>query len=63
MTWMPCSYCSFVAFSPTFAKWPLTVMMDGAVGCLLLAGGRFSFVADSGESSAAMMKGKGAGIL
>lgn len=40
---MPCSNCSFVAFSPTFAKWPLTVITDGAVGCLLLTGGRFSF--------------------
>lgn len=40
---MPCSNCSFVAFPPTFAKWPLTVITDGAVGCLLLTGGRFSF--------------------
>lgn len=40
---MPCSNWSFVAFSPTFAKWPLTVITDGAVGCLLLTGGRFSF--------------------
>lgn len=40
MTCIPCSYCSFVGFSPTFAKWPLTDMMEGAVGCRVLVEGR-----------------------
>lgn len=36
ITCMPCSYCSLVGASPTFAKWlfPLIVMTDGAVGNL-----------------------------
>ena len=37
---MPCSYCSFVGFSPIFAKWPLTDMIEGAVGCRVLLEGR-----------------------
>ena len=31
---MPCSYCSFVGASPTFAKWPFIVITEGAVGNL-----------------------------
>lgn len=58
MTWIPCSYCSIVAFSPIFAKWSLTVMTEGAVGCLLLAEGRFSLGMACGESSAAIMNRK-----
>ena len=36
MTCMPCSYFSLAdtAPSPTEAKWPFIVMMDGAVGNL-----------------------------
>ena len=34
MTCMPCSYCSFVGASPTFAKWPFIVITEGAVGNL-----------------------------
>ena len=37
---MPCSYCSFVGFSPIVAKWPLTDMIEGAVGCRVLVEGR-----------------------
>lgn len=37
---MPCSYCSAVGFPLALAKWPLTVMMEGAVGCLLFVWGR-----------------------
>jgi len=29
---MPCSYCSLVGASPTPAKWPFIVMIEGAVG-------------------------------
>lgn len=36
---MPCSYCSFVGSSPTEAKWPFTVMTEGAVGYLEAADG------------------------
>jgi hypothetical protein len=28
---MPCSYCAFVGASPTAAKWPFIVIMEGAV--------------------------------
>lgn len=52
MTCIPCSYCSFVGFSPIFAKWPLTDMMEGAVGCLVLVEGR------RGEDRVAMTQGK-----
>ena len=31
---MPCSYCSFVGASPTEAKWPFIVIIEGAVGNL-----------------------------
>ena len=34
MTWMPCSYFSFVGASPTEAKWPFIVITEGAVGNL-----------------------------
>lgn len=36
ITCIPCSYCSLVGASPTFAKWlfPFIVMMEGAVGNL-----------------------------
>jgi hypothetical protein len=34
MTCIPCSYCSFVGASPTFAKWPFIVITEGAVGNL-----------------------------
>jgi hypothetical protein len=40
MTCMPCSYCCFVGASPTEAKWPFTVMTEGAVGNLEAAEGR-----------------------
>lgn len=40
MTCMPCSYRSAVGFSLALAKWPLTVMTEGAVGCLLFVWGR-----------------------
>ncbi len=40
MTCMPRSYCSFVGFSPILAKWPLTDMIEGAVGCRVLLEGR-----------------------
>lgn len=52
MTCIPCSKCSFVGFSPTLAKWPLTVMTEGAVGCLVLLVGRAPFVARSGDREA-----------
>lgn len=48
MTCMPCSKCSLVGFSPTLAKWPLTVMTEGAVGCLGWLAGRAPFEARSG---------------
>jgi len=32
ITCIPCSYCSLVGASPTPAKWPLTVIIEGAVG-------------------------------
>ena len=34
ITWMPCSYCSFVGASPTFAKWPFIVITEVVVGNL-----------------------------
>ena len=37
MTWMPCSYSSRLALSPTEAKW-LFIMSEGAEGCLMLLG-------------------------
>lgn len=49
MTWIPCSYCSLVGVSPTPAKCPLTCMIEGAVGCLEVEGGRFSLAARCGE--------------
>lgn len=58
MTCMPCSYCSAVGFSPIFAKWPLTDMMVGAVGCRVLLAGRLSLRSLTGEATAAMMKRK-----
>ena len=56
MTCMPCSKCSFVGFSPTLAKWPLTVMIEGAVGCRVLLEGREPFVDLSGERDVDMMR-------
>lgn len=44
MTCIPRRYCSFVGFSPIFAKWPLTDIIDGAVGCRVLVEGRRSEV-------------------
>ena len=52
---MPCSNCSLVGFSPTLAKWPLAVMTEGAVGCLMLFEGRVSFPLDCGDRSVDMM--------
>ena len=52
MTCMPCSYCSFVGFSPIVAKWPLTDMIEGAVGCRVLVEGR------GGEDREAMTQEK-----
>ena len=40
ITCMPCSYCSFVGASPTFAKWPFIVITEGAVGYREAAEGR-----------------------
>ncbi len=57
MTCMPCSKCSLVGFSPTLAKWPLTVMIVGAVGCLVLLVGRAPFEARSGDKEDAMTEG------
>jgi hypothetical protein len=48
MIWIPCSYCSFVAFSPTLAKWAFIVMTEGAVDCLTL-GSRRSRTGDDVE--------------
>jgi hypothetical protein len=39
---MPCSYCSFVGASPTFAKWPFIVIIEGAVGNLEAVEGRLA---------------------
>lgn len=48
ITCMPCSYCSLVGTSPTLAKCllPLIVMIEGAVGNLVVADGRLSPVGD-----------------
>ena len=56
MTCIPCSYCSLVGFSPILAKWPLTDMTEGAVGCLVLFEGRLSLRSRCGEAIAAMME-------
>ena len=37
MTWMPCSYSSREASSPTEAKWAF-IIREGAEGCLMLLG-------------------------
>ena len=56
MTCTPCSYASLADLSPTLAKWPLTVMTDGAEGCLLLARGRFSLVLCGVDETVDMFK-------
>ena len=55
MTWIPCSYCSLEDFSPTLAKWPLTVMIDGAVGCRVFDEGRSPLSARCGDNSVKVM--------
>ena len=55
MTCIPCSYCSLVDFSPMFAKWPLTDITEGAVGCLVLFEGRLSLQSRCGEATAAIL--------
>jgi hypothetical protein len=46
MTCMPCSYCSFVGASPTFAKWPFIVITEGAVGNEAMEGLLWPFVVE-----------------
>jgi len=38
-----------------FAKWPLTDMTEGAVGCLMLFEGRLSLRSRCGEATAAIL--------